>query len=422
MKVDFRESLSCYKQDKLIFKGYIITIMKGFNYLQVNCQGLSGELIIDQINISIKSKNERSLEFMAFLLDYFEKPYQIEGLDTEEREYDIIIPINGINISDKFGIGACNILNSLPKNEFFKEKNFPQKGNFAYLTLNSVSFYDALINGLKYIQGAINLINFRIKIPTFLKYYHHFDQRSNIKIGDIIYIIDKNHEIELIFILPINQAPEYERQVLIQDFFQPILELGNNIIKPDEELTNEKEKLLWTLYYLMSAERKVDRTEGFIDLNISLEFTLNRFREEIGKRFTKNELNEIRNYCNEFLPKKKEELKKKMLEDRTINNNEYQSKMKRYKIIQKRLIQLINSNFNQPSINDQLKAILKKYGLELTEKEYQFFWEARKKRNDIIHGTDVVKPTKQEYNILSKIIYFIIRNALLDDNFNYKWN
>ncbi|MBA7666967.1 hypothetical protein ES703_75052 [subsurface metagenome] len=415
LKADFREPLSLYKEDKLIFRGYIITLMKGYNFLEVICQGLSGELIADKINISIRTKNERYLEFMAFLLDYFEKPYHIDGLDNEKRLFDIIIPIVGFNITDKLEIGDCNIRDQVPLNEFLKEQNFPQQGNFAYLSLNRVGFYEALIDGIKYIQGAIDLINFKIKIPTFLGHYHYFDQRANVKIGDIVYIIDRKHTIELIFILPINQTPEYEREVLIQDFFEPILEIGNNLIKPNEELSIDNEKLLWILHYLMSAERKTNRTEGFLDLYIAFEFTLTRFGEQIEKQFYPKEIKELRNYCSEFITVKIEELKN-FHKEGIIKNNEYHAKKLRYKLIQERLIQLINSNFNQPSINDQLQALLKKYKIELTERESEIFKKTRQKRNDIIHGKKAVKPTKQEYNILSKIIYFIIRYALIDNS------
>lgn len=61
-----------------------------------------------------------------------------------------------------------------------------------------------------------------------------------------------------------------------------------------------------------------------------------------------------------------------------------------------------------------MQALLKKYGIELTENENLIFRKALQKRNEIIHGKKVTEPTKQEYNILSKIIYFVIRNALID--------
>lgn len=414
-KVDFREPLSFYKEDQLLFKGFIITLMKGHNHLRVICQGLSGELIADKLNISIQSKNKRYLEFMAFLLDYFEKPYQIEGLDTEERLFEIIIPLTGLNISDKLKIGDCYIRDTIPMNEFLNEQNFPENGNFAYLSLNRASFYDALIDGLKYIKGAIDLVNFKIKIPTFLDSYHYLDQRAEAKLRDFVYLIDKKHETELVFVLPINQVPEYKRKVLIQDFFNPILRVGNNLIKPNKGITNEKENLLWILHYLMSAESKPNRTEAFLDLYIAFEFTLNLFGVKIEKRFSNHEIKEIRSYCNEFLPKYIGELGK-LVNEGTITENKYKENKERYELIHKRLIQLINSNFNQPSINDQLQALVSKYELDLSEKEKKFFRKARQKRNDIIHGKESVKPTKQEYNILSKIIYFVIRNALISSS------
>ncbi|HEC38736.1 hypothetical protein LCGC14_1333390 [marine sediment metagenome] len=419
LNIDFREPLRFYKKNELIFTGYITTLMKGFNTLNIICQGLSGEFIADKINIKIKAKKNRHLEFMAFLLDNSEMPHHISGLDTEERLYDIITPIIGLNISDKLKIGDCYITNKLPENEFLVKNSFPNKGNFACLSLKRNSFYNAFIDGLKFLQGTLDLINYRIKIPTFLGYYHYFDQRVSIKLGEIIYLKDRKHDVELIIYLPINQSPDYKREILIQDYFKPILKLGEDLIKPGEKITIEKEKLLWILNYLSSAESKTDRIAAFLDLFIALEFTLNIFGVKIDKRFSKPEINELRDYIDDFIPKKKEELKR-FVEARKMQVKDHDLKIERYKIIHKRLIQLINSNFNQISLNEQMKALLKKYDLELNEEELKIFKKARQKRNDIVHGKKGVKPTKEEYNIVSKIIYFLVRNTLIESDVEYK--
>ncbi len=414
LNVDFREPLSFYIKNKLMFTGYITTLMKGFNNLNIVCQGLSGEFIADKINVEIKTKNNRYKEFMALILDNLEIPHHITGLDTKERSYDIIMPIIGLNISDKLRIGDCHIINKLPENEFLNKKSFPQKGNFACLTLDRDSFYNALVDGMKFLQGAIDLINYRIKIPTFLGYYHYFDQRVNVKLGETVYLIDKKHKIELIIFLPITQSPDYKREELIQDHFKPILKLGDDLIKPSVDLSLEKDQLLWILHYLISAERKTNRIAAFLDLYIALEFTLNRFGVKINKQFSKPEIKEIRDYFNDFIPYKKEELDRSV-EVGILKGDDYKKKMGRYNIIHKRLIQLINSNLNQISLNDQVSAIMKKYDLELNKRESEIFKKARQKRNDIVHGNKELKPTKEEYNVISKIIYFLIRNALINN-------
>lgn len=415
LKVDFREPLVCYLNDEIIFSGYIATIMKRYKSLEVICHGMLGDIMFDKINIAIKSKKKRFLEVLAFLLDYFEKAYQISGLDTELRNFEILIPIFGINLSDKLKLGDCYIIEKPPNNEFLFRSNFPTDKNYAFLNIKRKSFFDAFTDGLRYIDAAINLINYRIKIPSFLNYYHHIDQRVNVHTGDIIYIIDKKYDTELAINLPLNQKPEFEQKFLIKEFFRLIQEMANKIIKPNEELSNENEKLLWIFHFLISAESKTNRTEAFLDLCIALEFALSRFGIKIEKKFRKEEIKNIRRFCNNFEVENKEDLEKALKENKVSVEN-FQNQMKRYKLIQKRLNKLIDSSFNQPSLNDQLTSLLENYNLELSDEEFNIFKSARKKRNEIIHGKKKVKPTNEEYNIISKIIYFLLRNALIEES------
>ncbi|MHA1376455.1 MAG: hypothetical protein ACTSR7_19425 [Promethearchaeota archaeon] len=419
LKVDYREPLICYTGNQIIFKGYIATIMRGFEILEVICNGMLGDILVDKINIAVNSKQGHSSEIIAFLLDYFEKPYTINGLDKELRNFELIIPVSGIKLSDNLNIGECYITKKPQNKDFFFQKNFPNERNYILLNLKRKSFFDAFIDGLRYIGVAINLINFRIKIPTYLDYYHHFDQRVKIHYGDVVYMLDKKHGTELIINLPLNKKPEFEQHYLINKFFEPIQDIADEIIKPNEEISVENEKLLWIFHYLISAESKTNRTEAFLDLCIALEFLMSRFGIKIKKKFTKDEFKTIRRYCNSFIIKKKEDLEK-IIKEKKNSNEVFKEKLSRYELMQKRLIQLVNSNFNQPSLNDQLDILLISYNLELSEIEKGNFKSARQKRNAIIHGKQRVKPTKEEYNIVSKIIYFLIRNALIKESISKK--
>ena len=178
--------------------------MKGYKSLEVICHGMLGDIMFDKVNIAIYSKKKRSLEVIAFLLDYFEKAYQISGLYKELRNFEILIPIFGINLSDKLKIGDCYIIEKPPNNDFLFKSNFPTDKNYAFLNIKRKSFFDAFTDGLRFVNATINLINFRIKFPNYLNYYHHIDQRVNVHSGDIIYIIDKKYNTELAINLPLN--------------------------------------------------------------------------------------------------------------------------------------------------------------------------------------------------------------------------
>ena len=137
-----------------------------------------------------------------------------------------------------------------------------------------------------------------------------------------------------------------------------------------------------------------------------------RFSPELKTRFSRNELGEIRSYLERYTEVKHLELEK-LSKMKRLPDEKIIQKKNRYEKAQQRLLQLL-TKLNEPSLIEELNAILNKYKLTLTNKERSLFKKARQTRNSIIHGKKIQQVTKEEYNIVSKIIYLVIKHSILN--------
>jgi len=76
------------------------------------------------------------------------------------------------------------------------------------------------------------------------------------------------------------------------------------------------------------------------------------------------------------------------------------------------MVDLINSKFNEYSLGLRLEKTLDKYNLNLSDEELGIYKNAREKRNAIIHGKKNPEISRSEFNIISKIIYLIMKTEL----------
>jgi hypothetical protein len=397
LNVDFREPIKLIIKNKVEFVGYIARCIKNENILRIKCQSSSGEFKAETLNISINAKKNRTRELMAFLLDSYEIKHRIQGIDNSNRQFEIIIPIENFEINDSYQIGECYFLNNLPQNDFLidKLKNTP---TCAKVNINCSSFFQSYKIGLDIVQSALNLINFQIKFPSVIEFYHSEDQRSFPRIGSELYIIDIKYETEIFIRLPLSNPPKFQKEILINQYFIPIKKIGSILVKNEREFDSNLFKVKWILHYLNMAEGRRDRIDAFLNLCIALDFTLALFSKKDDKEFTKNEIKHIRNYCSNF---------SKFKFDNSSNNDEID--IERLKMLEKRLVEIINSTFNQRSLKYRTISMLKDANIMLSDTEEKIFRSARKKRNNIIHGYENVMPTKQEYNIISKIVFLSMK-------------
>ena len=332
----------------------------------------------------------------------------IQGISEQKRRFKIIIGIHNFQINSELKIGDCEIIHDFSnQTEFFKEE--VSINNAIKIELEGSSIYESLIEGLNKIHNAVNLINLRLKMPTFLEYYHYVDQDSLIFIDDFIYLNDIQFNSELIIPWPLIPTPEFQREVLITDFFSPIKKISQKLVKPWKDLNNREEKVSMALYYLNKAESNPDRTNAFLDLFISLDFILAEFSPKVKKKFHKDDLKIARNFVSSLKNQNIAILKEKSQSPELISQH-----AKKCQKIQDRLIQLINEKFNAPSQSVILHELLTKYDLNFSEKEKEIWKTARKKRNDIVHGNKRIEITKEEYNIISKIIYFVLKKEIIE--------
>jgi len=339
--IDYREQIRLYINDEIIFSGYISHIHipdPSSGVYNVHCEGFSCIMNTLKMDATFKFQKGNSPDILSFFFNMLEIPYNmnsISGLHKKNRVFLIIIPIKNLKITKMIKLGECFILNKLPEiKSLTKSTSFTQFDNYACLRLKHTNFYEAFKDGIKSFQNAINLINLRAKIPSFLEIYDYIIQNSLISLADVLFIKDEEFHSEIITKLPFSKAPNIEKSMLIDFFFRPIYGLGNHYINPNRKLSKKEEKVIWILYYLNSAETKLNenRIAAFLDLWVSFDFMVSTFCPKLPKPFNPSEINEIRNYCENFVELKKREIKLSEDQERLPEDN-LDKKLVRYEEI-----------------------------------------------------------------------------------------
>ena len=409
-QVDTRGELKLKIKDQQHFVGYINYIHcidPPFSDYSVYCEGISSILEVFQMSADMYAQKGNSFDFFSFFLDFFEIDYVYDAVEDQNevnREFLIIIPINGLNISKDIRIGKCLINSKFEEpTNLQKESPFFNFNAYAKMKFKSNSFYNTLKIGIANITNAINLINFRNRLPSYFESYDYLTQNSLLELSNLVFIKDLLKNSEIIIHLPFFQPLPLERDSYINNYFRPILGVGNVYVDPEKKFEIKEEKITMALYYLFSAEQKVNRNRraALLDLWVSFDYVISALSPKIHKQFRPSEMREIKYYCSKFIENQK-----------TEHPEKYYKRKERYSTIQQRLNELIGSNFNQPSIKKRLDTLFEIYNLKFSENEERLYKTARKKRNRIIHGSEVIEISKEEYNILSKVVYFILKKEL----------
>ncbi|KKN09840.1 hypothetical protein LCGC14_1042630 [marine sediment metagenome] len=416
-RVDLRESIEIYTNKELLFSGFItfIRLKKApFKIFHVYCEDKFCILELSRIDDLFYYQKGSMDEIIK--LHYDVKGFEILEDDlvfcTNKRLFRIIIPLRGLNIREKLNLGKCLIVPDLSEIKLAEEFDFLKSFNcFSILDLNRTSFYEAYQDGTKMIRNAINLLNFRIKIPNYFDGYDYYDQNSAIDSADYIYIQDIENKSTVIISDINSKKPVFEKNYFFYYFFRPVFGLANKYVNPEivhtkKEKKKELEKETLILSYLNSAEKKVneDKKAAFLDLWVSIELLVSRFKPDIPKLFHDNDSESIEENLKKIFEPKYSEIEKK--EKMGVITKEQKKKI--YEELKFKKDHLKSEIFRVP-FNNQLERLLEEYSLNFSEEEKEIYKKARNKRHDIVHGNKMVKVSRKEYNIISKIIYLILK-------------
>ncbi len=409
--IDLREKIEFKNKEQLLFGGivnYIHPIDPPFSIYSVYCEDYSCLFEIFKLTANLSFNKNNIVDFFGFTTEVFElkdSSATVRSPNMKRRDFTIIIPIIGLTLSTNIKIGKC-LLTLRPETTEFLKNNKPlfRSTQFAQINLKADSLYKALILGINFIQTAINLINFRIKVPLYFESYDYLTQNSIAKMEKIVYLHDIDKGSEMIINLPWYSEPILEKETYIQYLFRPILGVGSEYINPEKELRLKVQKIKEALYYISSAEEKLveNRTAAFLELWIALDYIVSAIGLKLEKKFTKQEVKIAREFCSTFVENMKN------VSEIALSEEEDNRNLK----IQERLIQLIGSTFNQPPLKKRLDNLLEDKKVKLSNFEIEIYKSAREKRNDVIHGNKAIEISKDEYNVLSKIIYFILKEEI----------
>lgn len=409
--VDLREKIEFKYKDQILFGGlinYIHPIEPPFSIYSVYCEDYSCLFEIFNLKANLSTNKNKIVDFFGFSAELFELKIgksTLESLNTKERDFTIIIPIIGVTLNKNIRIGECLLTLRPDKTEFLKNnKSLFSSTQFAQIKLKADSLYKALILGIKFIQTVINLINFRNKLPLYFESYDYLTQNSVAKMEKIVYLHDTVNGSEMIINLPFYSEPILEKEAYLQYHFRPLFGVGSEYINPEKEMGLKEQNIREALYYLSSAEEKLieNRTAAFLELWTAIDHIVSALGPKLEKQFTDHEIKIAREFCLTFVENMKKDSEISLSEEENNRNLK----------IQERLIQLMDSLFNQPPLRKRLDKLLEAKKVKLSNFERKLYKSARDKRNDVIHGNKAVKISKDEYNVVSKIIYFILKEEI----------
>lgn len=418
--IDLRNPIKLFINKEVKFNGYIKKIehhKSSSNNLKVYCEDPFGPIGAPKINsletqINMQKSGPDLIAFLADIGDFNYSKETIHGLNINKRPFLVTIPINNIVISSKVKLGKC-IFHTGTNSPFIKKsESFNVTEVFGSIIISKRTYYEAITTGRRLIQSAVNILNFRQNIPTIFPEVDYTKVKSGFSINNIIYMNDIANKAQIIVKIPWENLVTSNTIQNDEKYLRPIQKLGNRIINQLIDRNRNLEIII--LQYLNSAEMNPNKIESFLDLWIALDFTITRFGVKEKKQFSKHEIYEIKEYSALYYNTKKDVLLQE-LNKKAISTEEFEIKKTKYKEAEDRLLQLIEM-FNQKSLIHNLENMMTIYELHLSKFEWETYRKARQKRNKIIHGNLESIPTQDELNILSKIIFFVLKKSLEDND------
>ena len=407
-QIDYRAKIELKSNNLKYFEGkvnYIHLYDPPYRIYLVNCEDFSCLYDIFKPSVEISEPNKNNIVYTKFISRILEMPHEDSTQNKKIRDFTLVVPIKGLNLRYDISIGKCDLISKLETSEFMRIKKFSfEPSQFARIRLKCESLYNAFILGLRSIQTTIDLINFRNKFPSYFESYDYLTQNSIAKVERKVYLVDEESKIELVINLPWYIEPILEKDSYIEYHYRALMGIGSKFIDPENTLDKNEQRIRIALYYLSSAEERLieDRSAAFLELWIAIEYIIAALGPKIEKPFTITEIEKTINFCKTFSEKMSD------MSGISINGEEKKRNLK----IQRRLEHFAKEMLNNSSIYVKLEKLMEEKKIKLSDIEEKSYSSARDKRNDAIHGRKAFRVSKDEYNIISKIIYFILKEEI----------
>ena len=165
---DFREKVEVYINGELKFGGFI-TAVKPYKKLNdtfyIECEDYSCILDTEYVIADLGFNKGYFMDILIFFLDLsnsgvYYTSNSIKGIHLEKRDFEVIMPLKGIEITRSFQIGDCLISPKLPEIvKIKKNKEFSSFKTFARIKLSRSKFSEAYTDGINFIEGVISFLN-----------------------------------------------------------------------------------------------------------------------------------------------------------------------------------------------------------------------------------------------------------------------
>ncbi len=428
--IDFRERIEVLVNGELRFGGLITSVKphRSFkNSYIIECEDYSCIFDTEYVIANVGYNKGYLMDTAIFFLDLsssgvYYTADSIKGIHLKNRKFEIIMPLKGLEITRNFQIGDCLITPKLPEiNKIKGNKGFSSHKTFARLNLSRSKFSEAYIDGINLIEGVISFLNYKLKLPIFKEYYELKNNTILVEIGKFISIQDLDNGTIMVMPIPFKKPPLFEITSRNNNLFEPMVNLGQYYIDAERKLSKEEKQELWIFHYLNRAETNINQAAAFLDCWIAFDFIISRYAPD-SKLFSDSVFSEIQEFCDGYINFKNQELESlSTIEE--LTPEDILNKKEEVKSGSKRLKDIVNNFFNNPSIKIRLKKLLEKYDIKLSKQEWSIYNKARETRNSIIHGKEI-HVNKDEHKIISKIIYAVLDKTFMVDvlNKNYSKN
>lgn len=312
--------------------------------------------------------------------------------NTSPRDFIVIVPVKNLIFKENFTIGNVEFYNKfntlddkiIGKMHIVRDiidwKSNPAR---ARIVINASEFKTALFEGYSKVSNAIDLIALRndfsfpkLNINGEDKYFnfHYDDLAANVSIPAWVYCREDETDLYAIYNIEVSRDNALDYEHNFDKYFEPINQLFSELICK-ESLTQNDKRLLMALHWLRRAIQDTDNIDKLLDLWTAMEFLI--YETKVPPLFSKDQTTLIKQVLSSNLELTNDQ--EKALQDK---------------------IDMLNS----PPLMIRIDALIKKTKIDLTNEEKDLLSNARKKRNNIIHGKRDIVVFNKELDKLKSII------------------
>ncbi|WP_438298560.1 hypothetical protein [Sporosarcina sp. FA15] len=350
----------------------------------------------------MESRIREPLELLNFILAKSSIDYSIEGFKGRNRTFQCIVPLNNLKVANSVGLGNVEIVNKsyitgIDDLKMHLEKQNVIFDSYAKVLVEGLNFWEATNLAVNQIEKAIDSI-YHLKNHDSLFFDKQVENlswnRKNygpvVSSDKLIFIQDIVSNEFMITSLDLIRQPTFldldnRFEILLEklEWYEKLL-----IMDMEEESKSNVKTLFIALRYLRKSWDIPNLEDKLIFTSIALEFLLEdeKPQELLGRTLR-------RRFVNEAMEQFKEIYLEADAEPKAI-----------------KVKQIIAGSLSNPPLMENLRHLVARLLIPLTEVDIEYIETIRSQRNDLVHGRSIpdIDLKKIEYvnTIIGILLFF----------------